>query len=163
MAKFKSGQVVIYQDEPCLYSIESVIEFPNAGAFYSIKKLNSNESPEITLEKYLALAGNYIKKEDKTMAITTNKSYDYTATTEELELEKAIEEAREEAEKKITDIRIELSKTLEALRTEYREKEAVKREERQAHAWKRKYDALLKEGFSVEQAWEMTMESFKVD
>lgn len=105
----------------------------------------------------------HIVKEDNTMATTTNKSYDYTATPEELELEKAIEEAREEAEKKILDIRIELAKTLEALRTEYQEKEAVKREERQAHAWKRKYDALLKEGFSVEQAWEMTMEYFKAD
>lgn len=102
-------------------------------------------------------------KEDKTMATTTNKSYDYTATPEELELDKAVKEATEEAEKKIMDIRIELSKKLEALRTEYQEKEAVKREERQAHAWRRRYDALLKEGFSVEQAWEMTMEAFKID
>ena len=102
-------------------------------------------------------------KEDKTMDATTNKTCDYTATPEELELNKAIKEAQDEAEKKILDIRIELSKKLEALRSEYQEKEAVKREERQAHAWKRKYDALLKEGFSVEQAWEMTMKSFEMN
>lgn len=100
-------------------------------------------------------------KEDNTMA--TTKSCDYTATPEELELEKAIKEAQDEAEKKILDIRMELSKKLEALRTEYHEKETIKREEQYAHAWKRKYDALLKEGFSIEQAWEMTMESFKAD
>ena len=40
--------------------------------------------------------------------------------------------------------------------------ERIKREEQYAHAWKRKYDALLKEGFSVEQAWEMTMKSFEM-
>lgn len=104
-----------------------------------------------------------INKEDKTMSTDINKTCDYTATPEELELEKAAQEARDEAEKKIMDIRIELSKKLEALRTEYHEKEAIKREERQAHVWKRRYDALLKEGFSVEQAWEMTMKSFEVD
>lgn len=102
-------------------------------------------------------------KEENTMATTTNKSYDYTVTPEELEREKAIKEATEEAEKKIMDIRIELSKKLEAIRTEYNEKETVKREEWYAHVWKRKYDALLKEGFSIEQAWEMTMEAFKCD
>lgn len=102
-------------------------------------------------------------KEDNTMATTTNKSYDYSATPEELELDKTIKEATEEAEKKIMDIRIELSKKLEALRTEYHEKEAVKREERQAHAWKRRYDALIAEGFTADQAWEMTMEAFKCD
>ena len=97
------------------------------------------------------------------MAITANKSYDYTVTPEELELEKAIKEARDEAEKKVMDIRMELSKTIEALRTEYHEKETIKREEQYAHTWKRKYDALLKEGLSIEQAWEMTMEAFKID
>lgn len=106
-------------------------------------------------------------KEDKTMATTTNKTltpiincYD---SSEELERDKKIQEATEEAEKKILDIRIELAKTLEAIRTEYQEQEAIRREERQAHVWKRRYDALLKEGFSVEQAWEMTMKSFEVD
>lgn len=98
-------------------------------------------------------------KEDKTMATTTNK----TLTPEELELEKAIKEVQDEAEKKITDIRIELSKKIEAIRTEYQEQEAIRREEHQARYWKRRYDALLKEGFSVEQAWEMTMKSFEVD
>lgn len=102
-------------------------------------------------------------KEDKTMGTTINKTCDYTATPEELELNKAIREAQDEAEKKIMDIRIELSKKLEALRKEYEEQEATKREERQAHYWKRRYDALLKEGFSVEQAWEMTMKSLEVD
>lgn len=97
------------------------------------------------------------------MDAMTNKSYDYTATPEELELEKAAQEAKDEAEKKIMDIRIELSKKLEALRSKYEEQRAVKREECQAHVWKRRYDALLKEGFSVEQAWEMTMKSFEVD
>lgn len=163
MAKFKAGQVVIYLDEPDLYSIESVIEFPCIGVFYSIKKINSNERPEITIEEYLTLARNNTEKENNTMANTTNKSYNYTATPEELELDKAIKEAQDEAEKKIMDIRIELSKKLEALRTEYSEKAAIKCEERQAHVWKRRYDALLKEGFSVEQAWNMTMESFKAD
>lgn len=102
-------------------------------------------------------------KEDKTMSTDINKTCDYTATPEELELDKAIKEAQDEAEKKIMDIRIELSKKLEALRTEYHEKEAIKREERHAHVWKRRYDALLKEGFSIEQAWEMTMKSFEAD
>lgn len=104
-----------------------------------------------------------IYKEENTMGTATNKICNYTTTPEELEREKAIKEATEETEKKIMDIRIELSKKLEAIRTEYHEKEAIKREERQAHAWKRRYDALLKEGFSTEQAWEMTMEAFKCD
>jgi len=164
MAKFKRGQIVVYKDEPDLYSIRAVLEFPNSpGALYSIRKIGSDEDSKLANERNLIAVKATINEEDKTMAITTNKSYDYTATPEELELDKAIKEATEEAEKKILDIRIELSKKLEALRAEYQEKEAVKREERQAHAWKRKYDALLKEGFSVEQAWEMTMESFKVD
>lgn len=105
-------------------------------------------------------------KEDNTMAIAGNKTFtnvDYTATPEELEMDKAVKEAKEEAEKKILDIRIELSKKLEALRSEYDEKWAVEREEKQAHVWKRRYDALLKEGFSTEQAWEMMMKSFEVD
>lgn len=166
MAKFKSGQVVIYKDEPDLYSIRVVLEFPNSpGALYSISKIGSAEKSKLANERNLALAEHifYEEKEENTMATTTNKSYDYTATPEELELEKAVEAATEEAEKKIRDIRIELSKKLEALRTEYHEKEAIKREERQAHAWKRRYDALLKEGFSIEQAWQMTMEAFKID
>ena len=166
MAKFNRGQVVIYKDEPDLYSIKAVLDFPNsAGALYSIWKIGSDEKSKLANERNLALAEHifYEEKEENTMATTTNKSYDYTATPEELELEKAIKEATEEAEKKIMDIRIELSKKLEALSMEYHEKEAVKREERQAHAWKRKYDALLKEGFSIEQAWEMTMEAFKCD
>ena len=102
-------------------------------------------------------------KEENTMAITANKSYDCTATPEELELEKAIKEARDEAEKKILDIRMELSKKLEALRTEYHEKEVIKREQIQAKIWKTKYDALVEAGFTSEQAWEMTMKSFEMD
>jgi hypothetical protein len=106
-------------------------------------------------------------KEDKTMATTINKTLtpiiDYNATPEDLERDKKIKEVTEEAEKKILDIQIELTKTLEAIRYEHQEKKAIEREEQQAHAWKRKYDALLKEGFSVEQAWEMTMKSFEMD
>ena len=164
MAKFKRGQLVIYKDEPDLYSIRTVLEFPNSpGALYCIRKIGSDEDSKIANERNLTAVKATINEEDKTMATTTNKNCDYTVTPEELELEKAVEAATEEAEKKIRDIRIELSKKLEALRTEYQEKEAIKREERQAHAWKRRYDALLKEGFSIEQAWEMMMEAFKAD
>lgn len=106
-------------------------------------------------------------KEDKTMATTINKTLtpiiDYNATPENLERDKKIKEVTEKAEKKILDIQIELAKTLEAIRSEYQEKKETKREEQQARFWKRRYDALLKEGFSVEQAWEMTMKSLEVD
>lgn len=165
MAKFKRGQIVIYKDEPDLYSIRTVLEFPNSpGALYSIQKIGSDEDSKLANERNLtASKATFIIKEDIIMATTTNKSYDYTATPEELELDKAIKEATEEAEKKILDIRIELSKKLEALRTEYSEKEAVKRKERQAHAWKRKYDALLKEGFSIEQVYDILQTKMKMD
>ncbi len=163
MAKFKRGQIVVYKDGSDLYSIRAVLEIPSGGVLYSILKIGSDEKSKLANERNLTAAGTKFYKEDNTMATTTNKSYDYTATPYELELDKAVKEATEEAEKKIMDIRIELSKKLEAIRTEYYEKETIKREERYAHAWKRKYDALLKEGFSVEQAWEMTMEAFKVD
>lgn len=166
MAKFKTGQIVAYKDEPDFYSIKSVLEFPGSGTFYSIWKLGSVEGTKMVVEQNLTAITTKFDKEDNTMATTTNKTLtpvDYTATPEELERDKKIQEATEEAEKKILDIRIELAKTLEAIRAEYQEQEAIKREERQAHAWKRKYEALLKEGFSVEQAWEMTMKSFEVD
>ena len=178
MAKFKRGQLVVYKDEPDLYSIRAVLEFPNSpGALYSIRKIGSDEDSKLANERNLTAVKATINEEDKTMATTTNKSYDYTATTtkkilaqafdydecpEEVEFDKKRKELIDEAEKKILDIRHELALALDKLDKERFEQDMQRNEEAQAKMWKRKYDALLKEGFSVEQAWEMTMESFKI-
>lgn len=135
MAKFKTGQIVIYDNEPYLYSIESVIEFPNAGVFYSIKKINSNEAPELTLEEYLTLAKNDIKKEDKPMAITANKSYDYTATPEKVA----------------------------KLREEYKAAKAKKERDAKAKELHDKYQSLIDAGFSTEQAYDILQTKMKMD
>ena len=108
----------------------------------------------------------YITKEDKTMANyikTPVHLYNYEDTPEDVEFEKKRKELIDEAEKKILDIRKELAVALDKLDEERFEQEMQRKEALQAKAWKRKYDALLKEGFSIEQAWEMTMKSFELD
>ena len=89
--------------------------------------------------------------------------YNYEDTPEDVEFEKKRKEIIDEAEKKILDIRKELAVALDKLDAERFEQEMQRKEALQAKAWKRKYDALLKEGFSIEQAWEMTMKSFELD
>lgn len=177
MAKFKQGQIVIYKDEPDdLYSIKSVLEFPGSATFYSIWKIGSNEAPEITIEEHLTLAQYNIKKEDNTMGPINTKDVFYSTyftghddankvneDPEVIEYEKKCKELRDEAEKKILDIRKELALALQKLDQERKDAERVKREQTQAKIWKTKYDTLVEAGFTSEQAWEMTMKSFEID
>lgn len=108
-------------------------------------------------------------KEDKTMSkinYNTGAPKNYSlenASPKEIEFEKKRKELMDEAEKKILDIRKELAIELNKLETERFEQKMQIEEEARAKMWKRKYDALIKEGFSVEQAWEMTMKSFELD
>lgn len=117
------------------------------------------------------LIDKYIK-EDKTMTKINYNNYNtgaprnYSfedAPPEDVEFEKKRKELMDEAEKKILDIRHELAIALDKLEAEWFEQEMQRKEEAQAKAWKRKYDALIEAGFSEDQAWQMTMESFKID
>lgn len=109
-------------------------------------------------------------KEDKSMTnrnTTTTKTpvhlYNYEDTPEDVEFEKKRKELTDEAEKKILDIRKELAVALDKLDEERFEQEMQRRDAMQAKAWKRKYDTLIAEGFTIEQAWEMTMKWFEAD
>ena len=117
-------------------------------------------------------------KEDKNMAIrynynTTcnpNKNCDILRVSSlefddpiQVEFEKKKKDLVDEAEKKILDIRQELAAALDKLLSEQHERRMEETERSQAKMWKRKYDALIEAGFSEDQAWQMTMESFKID
>lgn len=110
-----------------------------------------------------------IIEEDKNMANrnATTKTpvhlYNYEDSPEDVEFEKKRKELMDEAEKKILDIRKELAVALDKLDEERFEQEMQRRDAMQAKAWKRKYDALIAEGFTIEQAWEMTMKWFEAD
>ena len=81
----------------------------------------------------------------------------------QVEFEKKKKDLVDEAEKKILDIRQELAAALDKLLSEQRERRMEEKEKSQAKMWKRKYDALIEAGFTEDQAWQMTMESFKID
>ena len=111
-------------------------------------------------------------KEDKNMAnhFTTTKTGDIPRVSSlefedpiEVEFEKKKKDLVDEAEKKILDIRQELAAALDKLRSEQYERHQQEKEKSMANMWKRKYDALVEAGFTEDQAWQMTMESFKLD
>lgn len=81
----------------------------------------------------------------------------------EVEFEKKKKDLLDEAEKKILDIRQELAIALNKIEEERYERRQQEKEKSMAKAWKRKYDALVEAGFTEDQAWMMTMESFKLD
>lgn len=97
------------------------------------------------------------------MVTTTYAPIEKIATPEEIQYEKDCKKARDEAENKIAEIRLDLSKKLTKLREDYQEQIAKNEEANKAKMWRRKYDALIEAGFSEEQAWEMTMKSFEMD
>ena len=105
----------------------------------------------------------FFNKEEKIMVTTTYAPIEKIATPEEIQYEKDCKKARDEAENKIAEIRLDLSKKLTKLREDYQEQIAKNEEANKAKMWRRKYDALIEAGFSEEQAWEMTMKSFEMD
>lgn len=105
----------------------------------------------------------FFNKEEKIMATTTNVFIERIATPEEIKYEQDCKKARDEAEDKIAEIRLDLSKKLAKLREDYLEQIAKNEETNKAKMWRRRYDALIEAGFSEAQAWEMTMKSFELD
>ena len=105
----------------------------------------------------------FFNKEEKIMATTTNVFIECIATPEEIQYERDCKKASDEAEDKIAEIRLDLSKKLTKLREDYLEQIAKNEEANKAKMWRRKYDALIEAGFSEAQAWEMTMKSFELD
>lgn len=105
----------------------------------------------------------FFNKEEKPMIATTFVPVEKIATPEEIKYEQDCKKARDEAEDKIAEIRLDLSKKLTKLREDYLEQIAKNEEANKAKMWRRKYDALIEAGFSEAQAWEMTMKSFELD
>lgn len=105
----------------------------------------------------------FFNKEEKPMIATTYASIEHIATPEEIKYEQDCKKARDEAEDKIAEIRLDLSKTLAKLKEDYHEQIAKKSEANAAKMWRRRYDALIEAGFSEARAWEMTMKSFELD
>ena len=105
----------------------------------------------------------FFNKEEKPMITTTYVPIEKIATPEEIQYEQDCKKARDEAEDKIAEIRLDLARKLTKLREDYREQIAKNEEANKAKMWHRKYDALIEAGFSEAQAWEMTMKSFELD
>lgn len=127
-----------------------------APAHEVIKKLKNYMNKEETTmpSSYV----NYNVVDAHTIAFGTGPK-DETA----LKYEQEIRELREAAEKQIQEIRDALAEKLDRFNKERREQEFKDAEAEKARYWKRRYDSLVEAGFSEDQAWEITKESFRED
>lgn len=127
-------------------------------------KIHYNNKDTLDAFRYMMCnMDKFFNKEEKLMIATTYVPIECIATPEEIQYEQDCKKARDEAEDKISEIRLDLSKKLTKLREDYLEQIAKNEEANKAKMWRRKYDALIEAGFSEAQAWEMTMKSFELD